>query len=63
MSDESDIRDPQTKRETEGEDRSQPGGRSTEHDPASRPVPPGNPPIEEDALRKAEEQLDRLSGR
>ncbi len=57
------MRNPQSKQETEGEDRSQPGGRSTEHDPTSAPVPPGNPPIDEAAVDKAAEELGRISGR
>ncbi len=63
MNDDSTMRNPQSKLETEGEDRSQPGGKSTEHDPASKPVPPGNPPIEEGQIERAEEQLNRISGR
>lgn len=63
MNDDTTMRNPQSKQETEGEDRSQPGGRSTEHDPASKPVPPGNPPIDEETLQEAEKQFGRISGR
>ena len=32
-------------------------------DPASHPTPPGNPPADDEAVEKAEDQLGRVTGR
>ena len=32
-------------------------------DPATHPTPPGNPPVDDEAVEKAEDQLGRVTGR
>ena len=34
-----------------------------EQDPTVHPAPPGNPPVDEEALEKSEEGLDKVVGR
>ena len=34
-----------------------------EHDPTQHPAPPGNPPTDQDAVEKGEENLGRITGR
>ena len=34
-----------------------------EQDPTQHPAPPGNPPVDEEALEKSEEGLDKVVGR
>jgi hypothetical protein len=33
-----------------------------DQDPTQHPAPPANPPADEDAVRKSEEQLDKVVG-
>lgn len=59
----SDIDNPRSHQDDEDRPRSAPGGKSTEHDPAGEAMPPGNPESDREAVERAKEQLEKVSGR